>query len=34
VGAVQFLVDGRTVETLNGHADVSQPVEPLRDWIF
>ncbi|NKB89492.1 MAG: hypothetical protein GKS06_14845 [Acidobacteria bacterium] len=32
--AVQFLVDGRTVETLNGHSYLAEPVKPLLDWSF
>lgn len=34
IRAVQFLVDGEPVDTLNGHVDLSRPVEPLRDWVY
>jgi hypothetical protein len=32
--AVQFLVGGRPVETLTGHAYLAEPVKPLTDWSF
>ena len=31
---VQFLVNGRSVDTFNGHLDLSRPLGPLRDWLF
>ena len=31
---VQFLIDGRPVETLNGHLDLSLPLGPLSDWLY
>ena len=31
---VQFLVNGRPVDTFNGHLDLSRPLGPLRDWLF
>ncbi len=32
--AVQFLVDGRSVETLAGHVDLSRPLVPLDEWVL
>ena len=33
IRAVQFLVDGRGVDTLTGHFDLTGPVSPHRDWL-
>ena len=33
IQAVQILVGGRPVDTLNGHLDTSLPLGPLRDWL-
>lgn len=32
--AVQFLVEGRWIETLAGHVDLSRPVLPSDDWVL
>ena len=32
VGAVQFLINGESIDTINGHADLNAPVEPISDW--
>lgn len=34
IRAVQFLINGEDVDTLNGHIDLSRPIEPLRDWVY
>jgi spore germination protein GerM len=34
IHSVQFLVNGEPVDTLNGHVDLSRPVEPLSDWAY
>ncbi len=34
VGAVVFLIDGESIDTINGHADLAAPVEPISDWNF
>jgi spore germination protein GerM len=34
VGAVQFLINGESIDTINGHADLNAPVEPISDWNF
>ncbi len=30
---VQFLIDGETIETLTGHIELSEPVEPDLGWV-
>lgn len=32
--AVQFLIEGRSVETLSGHVDISRPVLPSDEWVL
>lgn len=32
--AVQFLVEGRWIETLAGHVDLSRPLLPSDDWVL
>jgi spore germination protein GerM len=34
VGAVQFLINGESIDTINGHTDLNAPVEPISDWNF
>ena len=34
IRAVQFLVDGSSVDTLTGHFDLAGPILPHRDWLY
>lgn len=34
IHAVQFLVEGREIDTLNGHLNLSRPLLPLSDWMY